>query len=41
MNMSNITGSLTVQVQASGSDSQTDEEPGDWFVAIATFDLKY
>tara|TARA_B100000029_G_scaffold314683_1_gene307107 strand:- start:134 stop:598 length:465 start_codon:yes stop_codon:yes gene_type:complete len=41
MNVSNITGSLTVQVQASGSDSQTDEEPGDWFVAIATFDLKY
>jgi len=41
MNMSNITGSLTVQVQASGSDNQADEEPGDYFVAIATFDLKY
>ena len=41
MNISNITGSLTVQVQASGSDNPADEEPGDYFVAIATFDLKY
>ena len=40
-NLSNITGNITVQVQSSGSDDPADEKPGDYFVAIATFNLKY
>ena len=32
-NMSNVSGNLTILIQSSGSDSQTDNKPGDFFIA--------
>jgi len=38
-NMTNVTGNITVQIRASGSDNPTDMNPGDSFIAKARFDL--
>ena len=38
-NMTNVTGNITVQIRASGSDNPTDMNPGDFFIAKARFDL--
>ena len=32
-NISNVSGNLTIRIQSSGSDSQTDDKPGDFFIA--------
>ena len=40
-NMTNVTGSITVQIQANGSDSPTDDKPGDYYMASAEFHLQY
>ena len=39
-NMTNVSGNLTIQIQSSGSDSQTDDKPGDYYIASAYFLLK-
>tara|TARA_B100000482_G_C12415191_1_gene222764 strand:- start:183 stop:596 length:414 start_codon:yes stop_codon:yes gene_type:complete len=39
-NMTNVSGNLTIQIQSSGSDSQTDDKPGDYYIASAYFSLK-
>jgi len=38
-NMTNVTGNISVQIRASGSDNPTDMNPGDFFIAKARFDL--
>jgi hypothetical protein len=39
-NMTNVSGNLTLQIQSSGSDSQTDDKPGDYYIANAYISLK-
>ena len=36
----NMSGNLTVEIQSTGSDSQTDDKPGDFYIAKAEFRLK-
>jgi len=36
----NMSGNLTVEIQSTGSDSQTDDKPGDFYIAKAVFTLK-
>jgi len=36
----NMSGNLTVEIQSTGSDSQTDDKPGDFYIAKARFELK-
>jgi hypothetical protein len=40
-NMTNVSGNITIQVRASGSDSQIDDNPGDFYIATARFELIY
>ena len=40
-NISNTTGNFTIEIHSSGSDNQTDNKPGDYYIAIATFRLNY
>ena len=37
--LSNVSN-LTIQIQASGSDNATDQQPGDWFVARTYCEMK-
>jgi len=39
-NMTNVSGNLTLQIQSTGSDNQTDNKPGDYFIASAYICLK-
>ena len=39
--ISNTTGDFTIQIHASGTDNETDSNPGDYFVAKAYFVHKY
>ena len=39
--ISNATGNFTIEIHSSGSDNQTDDKPGDYFVAQAYFVHKY
>ncbi len=39
-NMTNVSGNLTLQIQSTGSDSQTDDKPGDYYIASAYISLK-
>ena len=39
-NMTNVSGNLTLQIQSTGSDNQTDDKPGDYYVAKAHISLK-
>ena len=39
--INNMSGNITLQIQASGSDSQTDNKPGDYFISNAYFTHKY
>ena len=39
--ITNMSGNITIQIQASGADSQTDNKPGDYFVSNAYFTHKY
>jgi|TARA_R110002110_G_scaffold5929_2_gene29978 hypothetical protein len=39
--ISNATGNYTVQIHASGSDNETNNYPGDYYVAKSTFRLSY
>lgn len=36
----NVSGNLTVEIQSTGSDDQTDNKPGDFYIAKAVFTLK-
>ncbi len=38
--MTNVSGNLTLQIQSTGSDNQTDDKPGDYYVANAYISLK-
>ena len=38
--MENMSGNITVQIQSNGSDDQTDNKPGDFYIAKAVFTLK-
>ena len=40
-NMTNVTGNMVIQIQANGSDNQTDNKPGDLYIAKAEFELIY
>jgi hypothetical protein len=39
--ISNTTGNFTIEIHSSGSDNQTDNKPGDYFLAQAYFVHKY
>ena len=39
--ISNVTGNFTIQIHSSGSDNETNNYPGDFFVANAHFVHKY
>ena len=36
----NMSGNLTVEIQSTGSDNETDDKPGDFYIAKAEFRLK-
>ena len=40
LNMTNVSGNLTIQIQSAGSDNPTDDKPGDYYIAKAYFLLK-
>ena len=39
INLSNITGNITVEIQSTGSDDGTTAEPGDFFIAQAKYEV--
>jgi len=39
INLTNITGNITVEIQSTGSDDATTAEPGDFFVAHARYEI--
>lgn len=39
INLTNLTGNLTVEIQSNGSDDVTTEEPGDFFIAKAEYEI--
>ena len=39
INLTNITGNLTVEIQSTGSDDATTQEPGDFFIAQAKYEV--
>ena len=36
----NMSGNITVEIQSTGSDDPNDQNPGDFYIARATFELK-
>ena len=36
----NMSGNITIEIQSTGSDDPTDNNPGDFYVAKARFELK-
>jgi hypothetical protein len=39
INLTNITGNITVEILSSGSDNATNSEPGDFFIAKAKYEV--
>ena len=39
--ISNTTGNFTIEIHSSGSDNETNTQPGDYYIAKATFHLNY
>ena len=39
--ISNATGNFTIEIRSSGSDNQTDNKPGDYFIAKSIFVQEY